>query len=244
MILAASSINTPKLLMLSGIGPAAHLAEHGIAVVADRPGVGANLQDHLELYIQMKSLKPVTLYSHYNTIGMLRVGLRWLLAKGGLGTSNQFESAAFVRSAAGVEYPDIQYHFLPLAVRYDGTLGGARATGSRPTWARCARPPAARVRLKSANPAQAPAIRFNYMAHEQDWSDFRRCIRLTRELFAQPAFRPYAGDEIQPGADVAERRRARRVRPRARRRARSIPAARRGSGGATTRWPSSTRSAG
>jgi choline dehydrogenase len=149
----------------------------------------------------MRSLKPVTLYSHYNTIGMLRVGLRWLLAKGGLGTSNQFESAAFVRSAAGVEYPDIQYHFLPLAVRYDGR-SAVRGHGFQAHVGPMRSPSRGTIRLKSANPAQAPAIRFNYMAHEEDWADFRRCIRLTRELFAQPAFRPYAGDEIQPGADV------------------------------------------
>jgi len=198
VILAASSINTPKLLMLSGIGPAAHLAEHGIAVLADRPGVGANLQDHLELYVQMKSLKPVTLYSHYNYVGMLRIGLQWLLSHAGLGASNQFESAAFVRSAAGVDYPDIQFHFLPLAVRYDGR-SAVRGHGFQAHVGPMRSPSRGTVRLRSADPAAAPAIRFGYMGHEQDWIDFRRCIRLTRELFAQPAFAPYAGDEIQPG---------------------------------------------
>ena len=197
-ILAASSINTPKLLMLSGIGPAAHLAEHGIAVLADRPGVGANLQDHLELYVQMKSLKPVTLYSHYNYVGMLRIGLQWLLSHAGLGASNQFESAAFVRSAAGVDYPDIQFHFLPIAVRYDGR-SAVRGHGFQAHVGPMRSPSRGTVRLRSADPAAAPAIRFGYMGHEQDWIDFRRCIRLTRELFAQPAFAPYAGDEIQPG---------------------------------------------
>jgi choline dehydrogenase len=201
VILAASSINTPKLLMLSGIGPGDHLAEHGVGVVAHRPGVGANLQDHLELYIQMKSLKPVTLYSHYNYVSMLRIGLQWLLAKGGLGSSNQFESAAFVRSAPGVEYPDIQYHFLPLAVRYDGR-SAVRGHGFQAHVGPMRSPSRGTVRLKGANPAQAPAIRFGYMAHAKDWADFRHCIRLTREIFAQPAFRPYAGDEIQPGAGL------------------------------------------
>jgi choline dehydrogenase len=199
VILSASSINTPKLLMLSGIGPAAHLAGHGIEVVADRPGVGGNLQDHLELYIQMRSLEPITLYSQYNYPAMARIGLQWLLAKIGLGASNQFESAAFVRSAAGVEYPDIQYHFLPLAVRYDGR-SAVRGHGFQAHVGPMRSPSRGTVRLKSADPAQAPAIRFNYMEHDQDWADFRRCIRLTREIFAQPAFRPYAGDEIQPGA--------------------------------------------
>ncbi len=198
VILAASSINTPKLLMLSGIGPAAHLAEHGIAVLADRPGVGANLQDHLELYIQMRSLKPVTLYSHYNYLAMARIGLQWILSHAGLGASNQFESAAFVRSAAGVEYPDIQYHFLPLAVRYDGR-SAVRGHGFQAHVGPMRSPSRGTVRLKGADPAEAPAIRFNYMSEAQDWADFRRCIRLTREIFAQPAFAPYAGDEIQPG---------------------------------------------
>ncbi|MBP7242476.1 choline dehydrogenase [Amaricoccus sp.] len=198
VVLSASTINTPKLLMLSGIGPGAHLAEHGIAVVADRPGVGANLQDHLELYIQMRSLKPVTLYSQYNYPAMARIGLQWLLAKVGLGTSNQFESAAFVRSGPGVEYPDIQYHFLPLAVRYDGR-SAVRGHGFQAHVGPMRSPSRGTVRLRSADPAEPPAILFNYMSCEQDWIDFRHCIRLTREIFSQPAFSPYAGDEIQPG---------------------------------------------
>src|SRR5690606_20260364 len=198
VILSASTINTPKLLMLSGIGPGAHLAEHGIDVVADRPGVGANLQDHLEFYLQMKSLKPITLYSHYNYPAMMRIGAQWLLAKMGLGTSNQFESAAFLRSAPGVEYPDIQYHFLPLAVRYDGGAA-VKGHGFQAHVGPMRSPSRGTVRLRSTDPTTPPAIRFNYMAHEKDWADFRHCVRLTRELFAQPAFRPYAGDEIQPG---------------------------------------------
>lgn len=199
VILAASSINSPKLLLLSGIGPAAHLAEHGIPLVADRPGVGANLQDHLELYIQMQSLKPITLYRYYNYPAMLRIGAQWLLAKAGLGTSNQFESAAFVRSAPGVEYPDIQYHFLPLAVRYDGKAA-VKGHGFQAHVGPMRSPSRGTVRLASSDPAIPPKILFNYMSHAQDWADFRRCIRLTRELFAQPAFAPYSGDEIQPGA--------------------------------------------
>ncbi len=201
VILSASSINTPKLLMLSGIGPAGHLAEHGIEVVANREGVGANLQDHLELYIQMKSLKPVTLYSQYNYPAMARIGTQWLLAKAGLGTSNQFESAAFVRSAPGVDYPDIQFHFLPLAVRYDGK-SAVKGHGFQAHVGPMRSPSRGTVRLRSADPAEAPAIRFNYMSHAKDWADFRHCIRLTREIFGQPAFAPYAGDEIQPGAGL------------------------------------------
>jgi choline dehydrogenase len=201
VILSASSINTPKLLMLSGIGPAGHLAEHGIAALADRPGVGANLQDHLELYIQMKSIKPITLYSQYNYPAMARIGAQWLLAKMGLGTSNQFESAAFLRSAAGVDYPDIQYHFLPLAVRYDGRAA-LRGHGFQAHVGPMRSPSRGTIRLRSADPAEPPTILFNYMSEEKDRADFRHCIRLTREIFAQPAFRPYAGAEVQPGAQV------------------------------------------
>ena len=120
VILAASSINSPKLLMLSGVGPAAELAAYGIDVAADRPGVGKNLQDHLELYIQQACTQPITLYKHWNLFSKAWIGAQWLFTKTGHGASNQFESAAFLRSRPGVEYPDIQYHFLPIAVRYDG----------------------------------------------------------------------------------------------------------------------------
>ncbi len=201
VILAASSLNSPKLLMLSGIGPEAHLAEHGIDVVADRPGVGQNLQDHLELYIQMKATQPVSLFTYWNLPGKAYVGARWLLLKDGPGASNQFESAAFVRSAPGVPYPDIQYHFLPLAVRYDGKVA-AEGHGFQAHVGPMRSKSRGAVTLRSADPADAPVIRFNYMSHPDDWSDFRTCIRLTREIFAQAAFAAYAGHEIQPGADV------------------------------------------
>ncbi|WP_189640748.1 choline dehydrogenase [Paramylibacter ulvae] len=199
VILAASSFNTPKLLMLSGIGPAAHLREHGIDVVADRAGVGQNLQDHLELYMQVASLQPITLYKHWNIFSKAVIGAQWLFTKTGLGASNQFESAAFIRSDKGVDYPDIQYHFLPMAVRYDGKAaaeghGFQAHTGPMRSTSRGS------VTLKSSDPKDAPKILFNYMSTEQDWADFRNCIRLTREIFSQDAFKPYAGKEIQPGA--------------------------------------------
>ncbi|MGV6802608.1 MAG: choline dehydrogenase [Ruegeria sp.] len=201
VVLAASSINSPKLLMLSGIGPAAHLAEHGINVVADRPGVGANLQDHLELYIQQASLQPITLYKYWNLFGKGLIGAQWLFTKTGLGASNQFESAAFIRSKPGVEYPDIQYHFLPMAVRYDGKAA-AEGHGYQAHVGPMRSPSRGAVTLRSAKPEDAPVIRFNYMSTEQDWEDFRTCIRLTREIFGQEAFKPFAGKEIQPGAGV------------------------------------------
>ena len=199
VILAASSINTPKLLKLSGIGPAEELRGHGIKVVADRPGVGANLQDHLEIYMQYASLQPITLFKYWNLWGKALVGAQWLLTGKGLGASNQFESAAFIRSDKGIPYPDIQYHFLPIAVRYDGKAAaeghgfqahvGPMRSKSRGT-----------VTLASADPKAAPLIRFNYMSHPDDWTEFRKCVRLTREIFGQEAFRPFVKHEIQPGA--------------------------------------------
>jgi choline dehydrogenase len=170
-------------------------------VQADRPGVGANLQDHLELYVQMAAKQPITLYKHWNLISKALIGAQWLFTRTGLGASNQFESAAFIRSRVGVAYPDIQYHFLPIAVRYDGKVAaqghgfqahvGPMRSASRGT-----------VSLRSSAPEDAPVIRFNYMSQPQDWQDFRTCIRLTREIFDQPAFAPHVDYEIQPGADV------------------------------------------
>ena len=198
VIVAASSINSPKLLMLSGIGPAAQLAEHGIPVVADRAGVGQNLQDHMELYIQQASIQPITLYKHWNLFGKAMIGAQWLFFKNGLGASNQFESAAFIRSKAGVKYPDIQFHFIPIAVRYDGQAAaeghgfqahvGPMRSGSRGA-----------VTLRSSDPKAPPRIQFNYMSDARDWADFRHCIRVTREIFGQAAFDPYRGKEILPG---------------------------------------------
>jgi choline dehydrogenase len=200
VVLAASSINSPKLLMLSGIGPAAHLREHGIEVIADRPGVGGNLQDHLEVYFQMAARQPVTLYKHWNLVSKGLIGAQWLLTGKGLGASNQFESAAFIRSRAGVPYPDIQYHFLPFAVRYDGKAT-AEGHGFQAHVGPMRAASRGRVSLRSADPAEAPVIRFNYMSEARDWEDFRICLRLTREIFSQEAFKPFVKHEIQPGAD-------------------------------------------
>ncbi|MCY4333336.1 MAG: choline dehydrogenase [Litoreibacter sp.] len=201
VIIAASSINSPKLLMLSGIGPAAHLREHGIEVIADRQGVGQNLQDHLELYIQMAASQPVTLYKYWNIPMKGWVGTQWLLAKLGLGASNQFESGGFIRSKAGIRYPDIQFHFLPIAVRYDGQAA-AEGHGYQAHVGPMRSKSRGQVTLRSADPAEAPKIEFNYMSHPDDWEEFRTCIRLTREIFGQDAFKPYAKHEIQPGADI------------------------------------------
>ncbi len=201
VVLSASAINSPKILLQSGIGPAADLTALGLDVVADRPGVGQNLQDHLELYIQQACAQPITLYRHWNPVSKAFIGLQWLLQGKGLGASNHFEACAFIRSRAGVEYPDIQYHFLPFAVRYDGKAA-AEGHGFQAHVGPMRSASRGRVRLTSPDPDSAPSILFNYMSKDEDWADFRAAIRLTREIFGQQAFDAYRGKEIQPGADV------------------------------------------
>ena len=201
VILAASSINSPKLLMLSGIGDAEHLRSHGIAVVADRPGVGQNLQDHLEIYFQMASSQPITLYKYWTLFWKGVLGAQWVISKTGLGASNNFESCGFIRSRAGVEYPDIQFHFLPMAVRYDGQAA-AEGHGFQAHVGPMRSPSRGAVTLASSDPKEAPNIFFNYMSTQQDWIDFRTAVRLTREIFQQDAFKPFAKHEILPGASA------------------------------------------
>jgi choline dehydrogenase len=201
VILAAGPINSPQLLKLSGVGPAAELQGLGIEVRHDLAGVGENLQDHLEFYFQVASKEPVTLYSAMGLLARARIGLRWLLRGDGLGATNHFETGGFIRSRAGIEYPDIQYHFLPLAMSYDGraiaTEHGFQAhVGPMRSKSRGS------VRLRSPKPDDHPRILFNYMSHPDDWAEMRACVRLTREIFAQPAFDRYRGREIQPGAPL------------------------------------------
>ena len=201
VIVSASSINSPKLLMLSGIGDAAALRGHGIDVVADRPGVGANLQDHLEIYMQFQAAKPITLYKYWNLWGKALIGAQWLFTGKGLGASNQFESCAFIRSKAGVDYPDIEYHFLPIAVRYDGKAA-AEGHGFQVHVGPMRSKSRGAVTLRSGDPKDAPKILFNYMSDPSDWEDFRACVRLTREVFEQPAMAEHVKAEIKPGAGV------------------------------------------
>ncbi|HHS93835.1 MAG TPA: choline dehydrogenase [Rhodobacterales bacterium] len=201
VILSASSINTPKLLMLSGIGPGAHLAEHGIEVVADRPGVGQNLQDHLEVYIQYAATQPITLYKYWNLWGKALIGAQWLLTKTGHGATNQFESCAFLRSRAGIEYPDIQFHFLPIAVRYDGQAA-AEGHGFQVHTGPMRSPSRGAVTLRSKHPEAPPRIQFNYMSTAEDWQTFRAAVRMVREIMRQPAMAGHVKHEIQPGDDA------------------------------------------
>ncbi|HLW24701.1 MAG TPA: choline dehydrogenase [Steroidobacteraceae bacterium] len=199
IIVSGGPINSPQLLKLSGVGPAAELRALGIPVVHDLPGVGENLQDHLEFYFQVACKEPITLYTSVRPWNRAAIGARWLLTRGGLGATNHFETCGFIRSRPGIEYPDIQYHFLPMAVAYDGsTLAqehgfqahvGPMRSKSR-GW----------VRLASTNPLEKPRVLFNYLSHPDDWTEMRACVRLTREIFAQPAFDRYRGREIQPGS--------------------------------------------
>jgi choline dehydrogenase len=201
IVIAASSINSPKLLQVSGIGAPDTLKAAGVEVKHALPGVGENLHDHLEIYFQVMSKEPVTLYSKLNLFSKGLIGIEWLLFGSGLGATNHFESCGFIRSKAGIEYPDIQYHFLPAAMRYDGKAafpnhGFQAHVGPMRTKSR------GFVRIKSPDPKENPRILFNYMSHPDDWEEFRACVRLTRELFRQPAMEKYAGAEIQPGKDV------------------------------------------
>lgn len=201
VIVSGGPINSPQLLKLSGVGPADELRSHGIPLVHALAGVGENLHDHLEFYLQMACREPVSLYSSLSLWSRAGIGIRWILRKDGLGATNHFETGGFIRSRAGVRYPDIQIHFLPLAMNYDGSSPakehgfqahvGPMRTKSR-GW----------VRLRSREPRAAPSILFNYMSHPDDWIEMRACVRLAREIFAQPAFDRYRGREIQPGADV------------------------------------------
>lgn len=201
VILSGGPINNPKLLMLSGIGPADHIEEMGITPTHALPGVGQNLQDHLEIYLQMECVRPVSLYKYYNLLGKAYVGARWLLTRTGLGASNSFEAGGFIRSRAGIQHPDIQYHFFPMAIRYDGkspndSHGFQAHVGPMRSQSR------GWVKLRSSNPNDAPRICFNYMSKDEDWEEFRAAVRLTREIFGQQAFAPFAGVELSPGPDV------------------------------------------
>ncbi|NND67129.1 MAG: choline dehydrogenase [Halioglobus sp.] len=203
VISCAGSIGSPTLLQHSGIGPAKVLADAGIPLQHELPGVGENLQDHLEVYFQFHCREPITINGKMGLFSKGLIGARWLLRRDGLGATNHFESCAFIRSRAGVQWPDIQYHFLPAAMRYDGTSmveGHGFQVHVGPNKPRSR----GHVRVTSSDPRDKPRILFNYLQHEQDRSDWRQCIRLTREIMLQPAMDAYRGDEIQPGADIQD----------------------------------------
>ncbi len=201
VISAAGSVGSPHLLQLSGIGPEKVLKDAGVEVVKDLPGVGENLQDHLEVYFQYECKQPISLNSKLNLISKGIIGTRWILLKDGLGATNHFESCAFIRSRAGLKWPDIQYHFLPAAMRYDGNAAfkghgfqvhvGPNKPASR-----------GKIWITSSDANQPPKIQFNYLTEQQDIEDWRACIRLTREVLNQASLESYRGNEIQPGYDI------------------------------------------
>jgi len=201
VLVSSGPIGSPHLLQRSGIGPQEVLKKAGIEVRHDLPGVGENLQDHSEIYIQYACKEPVTLNGKMNLLGKAMIGLRWLLFKDGLGASNHFEAGGFIRSSKGLRWPDIQFHFLPAAMRYDGDKpfkghGFMVLTGPNKPKSR------GHVRALSADPYQHPEIRFNYLESEEDKEGFRRCVRLTREIIAQPAMDRFRGEELAPGPQV------------------------------------------
>ncbi|MEM7430760.1 MAG: choline dehydrogenase [Pseudomonadota bacterium] len=201
VVLCGGPINSPQLLKLAGIGPADELREFGVDVVQDLPGVGENLQDHLEITLQVECLQPVSIYKYYNLLGKAWVGANWLFARRGIGTTNQFEVGGFIRSRTGVEYPDLQYHFFPMAVRYDGQ-SPTKSHGFQAHVGPMRSKSRGWVRLRSADPLDPMRVRFNYMSHPDDWQEFRDSIRLTREILQQDAMKPFAGEEISPGPAV------------------------------------------
>jgi choline dehydrogenase len=201
VILSAGSIGSPHLLQLSGIGSKEVLDNAGIECLHELNGVGENLQDHLEFYFQFKCTQPITLNGELDWWSKLKIGVRWILNKDGLGSSNHFESCGFIRSKAGVEWPDLQYHFLPAAMRYDGKEAFA-GHGFQVHIGHNKPKSRGSVKVVSNQPDVAPQITFNYLQHQDDIQGFRACVRLTREIINQPALDSYRGEEIQPGMHI------------------------------------------
>ena len=204
VICCTGSIDSPRILQRSGIGDPDFLTSLGIAVAADRPGVGANLQDHPEIYVQYRSKLPVSLYPALKPWNQLGIGARWLLTGTGIGASNHFEAGAFVRSRDDLKIPNLQYHFVPIAMSYDGRnpagghgfqmhVGPMKGTST------------GHVRIRSNDPRDPPSLVFNYLTTEFDRRDMRDAVRLSREIAAQRPFDPYRGEEIGPGPGVADR---------------------------------------
>ena len=201
VILSGGAVNSPQLLMLSGIGPADHLRRHGIEAVVDAPGVGENLQDHLDWSIQYECLKPVSLSRALTPVGKARIGLEWLLFASGAGASNVWESGGFFRGRAGVAFPNLQHHFAPLLISGGGVID-PKLDGFQANLSQMRPISRGTLRLNSADPRDAPAMLFNHLREEADLREVRDGVRLTRDIFAQRAFDPYRGREVSPGPEV------------------------------------------
>lgn len=201
IILCGGAINSPQLLQLSGVGDPARLRALGIDIVVERSQVGENLQDHLCVYIQQECLTGDSLAGALNPLGKLGIGLRWLATRTGPGASNHFEAGGFIRTRPGVSHPDLQYHFMPLAVGYENKQ--TRIVPGYQVDADALRPESrGHVRIRGADPRTAPVIDPNYLSTDGDRRLLRDAVRLTREIFAQPAFAPYRGREIAPGSSI------------------------------------------
>jgi choline dehydrogenase len=198
--LSSGAVGSPHILMLSGIGPAAHLQEQGVDCQHNLSGVGGNLMDHVEVHVQFECEKPVSLYSDLRLLRKIRIGLEWFMLKKGIYTSNQWETGALIRSSSEATYPDIEIEFLPIAMTFGGVpaidghsfqlnVGPVRSK-SRGT-----------VRLASNDPAKPPSIHHNCMSHDDDWVEMRRAIRIARDVAGQTVFDDYRGREITPGVD-------------------------------------------
>ncbi|MFJ3051035.1 choline dehydrogenase [Pseudomonas nitroreducens] len=200
VLVCSGAIASPQLLQRSGVGPSALLRDLGIEVVHDLPGVGQNLQDHLEMYLQYACKQPVSLYPALQWWNQPQIGAEWMFLGTGLGASNQFEAGGFIRSRPEFEWPNIQYHFLPVAINYNGS-NAVSEHGFQAHVGSMRSPSRGRINLTSRDPRKHPSILFNYMSCEQDWQEFRDAIRITREIMNQPALDPYRGREISPGLD-------------------------------------------
>lgn len=201
VILCGGAINTPQLLQLSGIGPAGVLRGLGIEPFVDLPGVGENLQDHLEVYIQYASKLPVSIAPWMRHRHKPRIGAEWLFLRRGVGASNHFEAGGFIRSNDRVDYPNMMFHFLPIAIRYDGSQPAAEhgyQVHIGPMYSDCR----GTVRITSTDPAKHPALRFNYLSTESDRREWVEMVRLARDIFNQPAFAPFNAGELSPGPSV------------------------------------------
>ncbi|MEZ0234371.1 MAG: choline dehydrogenase [Actinomycetota bacterium] len=201
VVLCGGAFNSPQLLQLSGVGNASELQALGIDVVADLPGVGEHMQDHLEVYVQYSCTQPVSIAPGMKMWRRPFIGAEWLFLRSGLGATNHFEAGGFVRSNDDVDYPNLMFHFLPIAIRYDGSApsgdhGYQVHIGPMYSDARGS------VKLKSADPRVHPALRFNYLSTEQDRREWVESVRIARNILTQPAFDPFNGGEMSPGPSV------------------------------------------
>ena len=201
VILCGGAINSPQLLQLSGIGPRRHLEQLGIPVVADLPGVGSNLQDHLEVYIQYASKQPVSIGPWLRHRHKPRIGAEWLFLRRGVGATNHFEGGGFIRSNDRVDYPNLMFHFLPIAIRYDGSQPAAEH-GYQVHIGPMYSDVRGTVRLRSTNPLEHPELRFNYLSTENDRREWVEMVRAARHILNQPAFAAFNDGELSPGAGV------------------------------------------